>query len=343
MDDNIIDVNIENKFYTIEEVAEITDIDAFKISFYSEKLGDILKINKVGMYQVFDNIDVSNINRIKSLEEEGKSISQIRDYLINSKNEVLLERKVEPTEKDFLDFFVEIIHRQNLKIDEVIKANNDMVEVFKKIIDTQVLLPASNEEILKEVGATIDSKLENLKNEINQSLKENIEEQNKEMKDDLKYVKERLHFAYVTEKEIEENKKQQILDFLNIDVDVRCVYKTRDEIVFGRELKKMLKLTKNILKEYINDRNADKILKIEEQYKVLNYRIDFFMPYFNIAIEYDENNHKNYTYEQQEGRQKEIEKYFEDNDSYIIFIRVKQGEESKMFGELLGHIIGLFV
>lgn len=208
MDDNIIDVNIENKFYTIEEVAEITGIDAFKISFYSEKLGDILKINKVGMYQVFDNIDVSNINRIKSLEEEGKSISQIRDYLINSKNEVLLERKVEPTEKDFLDFFVEIIHRQNLKIDEVIKANNDMVEVFKKLIDTQVLLPASNEEILKEVGATIDSKLENLKNEINQSLKENIEGQNKEMKDDLKYVKERLHFAYVTEKEIEENKKQ---------------------------------------------------------------------------------------------------------------------------------------
>lgn len=208
MDDNIIDVNIENKFYTIEEVAEITDIDAFKISFYSEKLGDILKINKVGMYQVFDNIDVSNINRIKSLEEEGKSISQIRDYLINSKNEVLLERKVEPTEKDFLDFFVEIIHRQNLKIDEVIKANNDMVEVFKKLIDTQVLLPASNEEILKEVGATIDSKLENLKNEINQSLKENIEEQNKEMKDDLKYVKERLHFAYVTEKEIAENIKQ---------------------------------------------------------------------------------------------------------------------------------------
>lgn len=210
MDDNIIDVKIENKFYTIEEVAEITGIDAFKISFYSEKLGDILKINKVGMYQVFDDTDISNINRIKSLEEEGRSISQIRDYLINSKNEVLLERKVEPTEKDFLDFFVEIIHRQNLKIDEVIKANNDMVEIFKKLIDTQVLLPNSNEEMLKEVRVTIDSKLENLKNEINQSLKENIEEQNREMKDDLKYVKERLHFAYVTEREIEENKKQTL-------------------------------------------------------------------------------------------------------------------------------------
>ena len=53
MDDNIIDVNIENKFYTIEEVAEITDIDAFKISFYSEKLGDILKINILVIYKVF--------------------------------------------------------------------------------------------------------------------------------------------------------------------------------------------------------------------------------------------------------------------------------------------------
>lgn len=207
MDDNIIDVNIENKFYTIEEVAEITGIDAFKISFYSEKLGDILKINKVGMYQVFDNIDVSNINRIKSLEEGGRSISQIRDYLINSENEILLERQVEPTEKDFLDFFVEIIHRQNLKIDEVIKSNNEMVETFKRLIDSQVLLPTSNEEILKEVGITVDVKLDNLKNEIEQSFKENIEEQNREMKDDLKYVKERLHFAYITEIEMEENKK----------------------------------------------------------------------------------------------------------------------------------------
>lgn len=207
MDDNIIDVNIENKFYTIEEVAEITGIDAFKISFYSEKLGDILKINKVGMYQVFDSIDVSNINRIKSLEEGGRSISQIRDYLINSENEILLERQVEPTEKDFLDFFVEIIHRQNLKIDEVIKSNNEMVETFKRLIDSQVLLPVSNEEILKEVGITVDAKLDNLKNEIEQSFKENIEEQNREMKDDLKYVKERLHFAYITEIEMEENKK----------------------------------------------------------------------------------------------------------------------------------------
>ena len=41
---------------------------------------------------------------------------------------------------------------------------------------------------------------------------------------------------------------------------------------------------------------------------MFNYRIDYYIPNLNIAIEYDENDHKNYTYEQQEGRQKKIEK-----------------------------------
>ena len=46
----------------------------------------------------------------------------------------------------------------------------------------------------------------------------------------------------------------------------------------------------------------------EKQFKVLRYRIDYYIPSLNIAIEYDENDHSNYTYEAHEGRQKEIEK-----------------------------------
>ena len=49
-------------------------------------------------------------------------------------------------------------------------------------------------------------------------------------------------------------------------------------------------------------------LNLEFQYVVNNYKIDIYIPSLNIAIEYDENNHKYYTYEQQELRQKEIEK-----------------------------------
>ena len=43
------------------------------------------------------------------------------------------------------------------------------------------------------------------------------------------------------------------------------------------------------------------------QYPILNYRIDYYIPELNIAIEYDENDHKDYTYEEHEGRQLKIE------------------------------------
>lgn len=51
--------------------------------------------------------------------------------------------------------------------------------------------------------------------------------------------------------------------------------------------------------------------------KNTNYRIDLYLPELNVAIEYDENNHKGYTYEQQEGRQKYIK-----NKLCCTFIRV---------------------
>lgn len=55
------------------------------------------------------------------------------------------------------------------------------------------------------------------------------------------------------------------------------------------------------------------------QYSVIDnkYRIDYYIPSLNIAIEYDEDNHKKYTYEQHEGRQIEIE-----NQLKCRFIRV---------------------
>lgn len=54
-------------------------------------------------------------------------------------------------------------------------------------------------------------------------------------------------------------------------------------------------------------------LKIITQFPVKNkhgkyyYHIDFYIPSKNIAIEYDENGHKGYSYENHEGRQKHIE------------------------------------
>lgn len=71
-----------------------------------------------------------------------------------------------------------------------------------------------------------------------------------------------------------------------------------------------------------------------KQYKVLNYRVDFYIPKLNIAIEYDEGEHKYYSYEQQEGRQKEIEDLLG-----CDFVRVndKQNDEYNI-GLVLLHI-----
>ena len=57
------------------------------------------------------------------------------------------------------------------------------------------------------------------------------------------------------------------------------------------------------------------------QYKVLNYKIDLYIKDLNIAIEYDENDHKHYTCEKHEDRQKEIEK-----ELNCKFIRVSDKE-----------------
>ena len=48
--------------------------------------------------------------------------------------------------------------------------------------------------------------------------------------------------------------------------------------------------------------------KTIRQYSVLDYKTDLYIEDLNIAVEYDEKNHKYYSYEEHEGRQDLIEK-----------------------------------
>lgn len=94
---------------------------------------------------------------------------------------------------------------------------------------------------------------------------------------------------------ISESKKQEFLKWLNID-DEMIVLTSREEMEFLDTLETQLKVFK--------------ITDFERQYSKLqcgDYRIDLYIPSLNVAIEYDEDGHKNYTYEQQELRQKLIE------------------------------------
>lgn len=59
------------------------------------------------------------------------------------------------------------------------------------------------------------------------------------------------------------------------------------------------------------------------QYPILSYRIDYYIPSLKLAIEYDEGDHKYYTYENQELRQKNIE-----NELKCTFIRLSDSNSN---------------
>lgn len=97
------------------------------------------------------------------------------------------------------------------------------------------------------------------------------------------------HFNMLT------NKKglSEIKDYFHIDKENIFILSSRKEITFINELEDALKPF-----------NIEGI----RQFNILSYRIDYYIPSLKIAIEYDENEHKDYSYEAHEGRQQEIEK-----------------------------------
>ena len=72
----------------------------------------------------------------------------------------------------------------------------------------------------------------------------------------------------------------------------------------------------NEIEDFLNIMNINYI----EQYQVNNYRIDLYIPQYNLAIEIDEEEHK-YQQEYDKMRQKYIE-----NQIHCKFIRINEGE-----------------
>lgn len=106
------------------------------------------------------------------------------------------------------------------------------------------------------------------------------------------------------------NKNENILNHI-----MDKYFNSKKELVVFAQHKEIRFL--DILEETLKPFN----IKGVRQYTVLKYRIDYYIPSLNIAIEYDENNHNHYTYKQHEGRQKEIEE-----EIGCIFIRVSDKE-----------------
>lgn len=137
------------------------------------------------------------------------------------------------------------------------------------------------------------------------------------------------------------NEKHKFISYLKSDNLIKSSITpifTRKEIQFGGNIKEIFNVVFNVVKQYDGEDDAKIMTQIFTQYKVMDYRIDFYIPYFHLAIEYDETDHR-YRSEYDKNRQREIENYFKRNNSYINFIRVNEGKENKFIGELVGYII----
>lgn len=103
-------------------------------------------------------------------------------------------------------------------------------------------------------------------------------------------INERGVYCLLQRSRLSNIQKQELLSSLNLKE--KFILTSRKEIEFIDQLEETLK--------------PFNLIGIR-QYKINSYRIDYYIPSLNLAIEYDENDHRGYSYEAHEGRQKEIE------------------------------------
>jgi DNA-binding transcriptional MerR regulator len=213
--------DINKKYYTIDEVSNILEIDQSKIIFYFEKLNDYLNITSVGMYQLFDDQDIQNLKRIRDLESKNNlTVREIRDFLQNNKQEIILEKesnnKLDQSVLNIFQQFAKAIMEQNLKIDEMQKTNIKLVNVISELSKTQDMMQQelqeqkelnqkqlaeydkNNKELnnqldltKKEIATDIESKLSQINDNFDDISIKIINENKKEMEDlkkDIKYI-----------------------------------------------------------------------------------------------------------------------------------------------------------
>lgn len=109
-------------------------------------------------------------------------------------------------------------------------------------------------------------------------------------KQDSWIITERGVLSLLQRSRLRDTQKQELIKEFNLSD--KFVLTSREEIEFIDQLEETLK--------------PFNLIGIR-QYKINSYMIDYYIPSLNLAIEYDENDHKSYSYEAHEGRQKEIE------------------------------------
>jgi hypothetical protein len=117
-DDKFVEVHfeeVEGKYYTIEQVSEILELDQAVVIFYCNKLRDYLNITQVDMFHIFNDIDIENLKRIKHLNiDKNMDMEAVEKYLLSHQQEIIIKKdENKAIDKSFLNFIGQVLSSQN--------------------------------------------------------------------------------------------------------------------------------------------------------------------------------------------------------------------------------------
>lgn len=192
MDEKVIDVDFteidDRDFFSIDEAAKKIGVDVNRIIFYCNKFEDILKINSIGQFKIFNKDDIRNLKTIKELNiDQNMSISETRKYLSQHTTAIVVRKDTE-LDMSIFNFFSNIINTQNEKIDKMLEFqtkqmkfitqvyneiaidSNEKSKVLNKLLDGQTTQRHQIEKMQSDIIATVDDvvseKLDNLSNSL---------------------------------------------------------------------------------------------------------------------------------------------------------------------------------
>ena len=136
-----ISSSTEQEYLTIDEIAKILEVEEYQIIYWCNKFNDILNIQSIGMYSIFNNIDINNLKTIKHLEIDKKMNSrQIREYILKQNQQygiVTKRKKQELSNASIVSVLAKVINLQNQQITEIKQSNTQILQDNKKLIDMQ--------------------------------------------------------------------------------------------------------------------------------------------------------------------------------------------------------------
>ncbi|MCD3319532.1 MerR family transcriptional regulator [Clostridium botulinum D/C] len=245
-----INSSTKEEYLTIDEVSKLLKVEEFKVIYWCNKFNDILKIQSIGMYSIFNHADIDNLKTIKHLDLDKKmNTKQIRDYIVNNKSKGIIVKKDnnELTNVSLVQVMAKIINLQNQQISDIKTSNNEILEMNKQLIKmqeefkngfmdfcTQISKDRQKENnlIYEQISVALSSHneaLERTKSELKDYISATIEDKLEANTDNLK-----AHIDATTE-----NTNKEIEKVYNKDIELvndlkRTLEKRKEEIMLQK-------------------------------------------------------------------------------------------------------------